>query len=87
MGDTKKVNSLTKALIVETFEKNKNIFVSPIASFVNHCYATLCQEIHEALSPRSRARNHWSMTQCWRHGAFWEESRLIIDVNSTSSFA
>ena len=29
---------LTKALIVETFGKNKNIFVSPIASFVNHCY-------------------------------------------------
>ena len=29
--------SLTKALIVETFEKNKNIFVSPIASSVNHC--------------------------------------------------
>ena len=28
--------SLTKALIVETIEKNKNIFVSPIASFVNH---------------------------------------------------
>ena len=28
---------LTKALIVETFGKNKNIFVSPIASFVNHC--------------------------------------------------
>ena len=26
-----------KALIVETFEKNKNIFVSSIASFVNHC--------------------------------------------------
>ena len=25
-------------LIVETFEKNKNIFVSLIASFVNHCY-------------------------------------------------
>ena len=32
-----KTISLTKALIVETFEKNKNIFVSPIASFVNHC--------------------------------------------------
>ena len=32
---------LTKALIVETFEKNKNIFVSPIASFVNHCYNIL----------------------------------------------
>ena len=30
--------SLTKALIFETFEKNKNIFVSPIASSVNHCY-------------------------------------------------
>ena len=29
---------LTKALIVETFGKNKNIFVSPIASFVNYCY-------------------------------------------------
>ena len=29
---------LTKALIVETFEKNKNIFLSPIASFVNLCY-------------------------------------------------
>ena len=34
----KRLFSLTKALIVETFEKNKNIFVSPIASFVNHCY-------------------------------------------------
>ena len=32
------VDLCTKALIVETFEKNKNIFVSPIASFVNHCY-------------------------------------------------
>ena len=31
---------LTKALIVETFGKNKNIFVSPIASFVNHCYTS-----------------------------------------------
>ena len=34
----KRLFSLTKALIVETFEKNKNIFVPPIASFVNHCY-------------------------------------------------
>ena len=25
-------------LIVETFEKNENIFVSLIASFVNHCF-------------------------------------------------
>ena len=31
---------LTKALIVETFGKNKNIFVSPIASFVNLYVAT-----------------------------------------------
>ena len=38
----KRLFSLTKALIVETFEKNKNIFVSPIASFVNHCYSCSC---------------------------------------------
>ena len=62
----KRLFSLTKALIVETFEKNKNIFVSPIASFVNYTKLALQSFVHE-----------W-----WSLCVPWIERELCIDLRA-----
>ena len=72
---------LTKALIVETFGKNKNIFVSPIASFVNHCFS-LC--IYE------KSMRQLFCTQTSNHKyslfSFWNSIHLIFHILFTCPF-